>query len=160
MIRKVKPIDAEQICNIYNHYVENTIITFEIDPVPTSEMTNRINEASDKLPWFVYEQDSEVIGYAYASKWKGRCAYQYTSEVSVYVAHNSKGKGIGSALYSHLLTELKANGLHVAIGGISLPNEQSKALHEKFGFEQVAHFRQVGFKFDKWIDVGYWQKVL
>lgn len=105
-------------------------------------------------------RDGDVIGYAYASKWKGRCAYRFAVETSVYVDSSARGAGVGTVLYEALFAALGGRGIHAAIGGIALPNEASIALHERFGMKKVAHFEQVGFKFDRWIDVGYWQRLL
>ena len=105
-------------------------------------------------------QAGEVVGYAYATKWNRRSAYRFSAEVTVYLDHGRRGRGIGSKLYQQLLPTLQLSGIHVAIGGIALPNNASVALHEKLGFQKVAQFREVGFKFNKWIDVGYWEKVL
>lgn len=159
-IRDALPIDAAEIAQIYNHYTANTIITFEEDAVSVDIINERINEVQvSELPWLVAEQDGKVLGYAYSSKWKGRCAYRYSTEVTVYMGPDHVGKGIGSALYSKLLRALKFQGIHVAIAGIALPNEASIKLHEKMGFLKVAHFQEVGFKFNRWIDVGYWQLI-
>ena len=160
MIRNVSIEDAAQICDIYNHYVLNTIITFEEESVPVSDMENRIVLTTKKLPWIVFEKNKRILGYAYASEWKSRCAYKHSLETTVYLRDGASGNGIGSALYSELLDRLKAQHFHAAIGGISLPNDASIALHEKFGFEKIGQFKEVGFKFDKWIDVGYWQLII
>ena len=160
-IRKVLPDDAAEIAQIYNHYITETIVTFEEEAVTDNIIRERINEARmARLPWFVAEQDGEILGYAYGSKWKGRCAYRYSTEVTVYLKPDHAGKGIGTTLYSELLSALKSQGIHSAIGGIALPNEASVKLHEKMGFLKVAHFKEVGFKFNQWIDVGYWQSIL
>ncbi|HEV7431928.1 MAG TPA: GNAT family N-acetyltransferase, partial [Steroidobacteraceae bacterium] len=95
----------------------------------------------------------------YASRWKGRCAYRYSVESTVYLEPLAVGQGLGTALYSALFARLQELGCHVVIGGIALPNAASVALHEKFGMRQVAHFAQVGNKFGRWVDVGYWQWV-
>lgn len=160
MIRHAKPSDIQQICKIYNYYVMNTPITFEEIPVSIDEMKKRLSEFSGDLPWYVYEEDGEILGYVYASKWKGRCAYRFSIEITVYVDHESIGKGIGSHLYTEMLKFLKETSIHAVIAGISLPNNKSQNLHEKFGFKKVAHFNEVGFKFGKWIDVGYWELLL
>jgi len=162
MIRDVKPADAKPIASIYNHYVLNTAVTFEEAEINTAEVQSRINEASDQsLPYIVFEDRSGcVIGYAYASKWNGRCAYRYSVEVSVYLHPNNTGHGAGTELYTELFNRLKDLGYHAVIGGISLPNPASIALHEKFGMTKVAQFNEIGFKFGKWVDVGYWQGLL
>jgi phosphinothricin acetyltransferase len=108
----------------------------------------------------VWVEDQVVQGFAYASKWKGRCAYRYSVESTAYLADCSTGRGIGTRLYEALFTELRKSKMHVVMAGIALPNDASIALHEKLGFEKVAHFREVGWKFGKWIDVGYWQLLL
>ncbi len=161
MIRSATARDADAIAGIYNHYVVNTPVTFETEPVGVVEMAQRIEEIlAASLPWLVIEENGTVVGYAYAGKWKGRCAYRHSVETTVYLDAESTGRGHGGALYEALLGQLRALGLHVAIGGIALPNPASVALHEKFGFEPVARFREVGFKFGQWVDVGYWQRML
>jgi phosphinothricin acetyltransferase len=160
-VRSAELTDAEAIARIYNYYVEETIVTFEEQPVSAEDMGERVREVhAVSLPWLVAERGGIVVGYAYASKWKGRCAYRFSVEVTVYLERELTGRGIGSLLYRYLLPDLESRGLHVALGGIALPNDASVALQERFGFEKVAHLREVGFKFNRWIDVGYWQKIL
>jgi phosphinothricin acetyltransferase len=149
------------MARIYNYYVVNTVITFEEEPVTAQTMAARVAEAQEaSLPWLVAEIGGSVVGYAYASKWKGRCSYRYSVETTIYLEHGHEGRGIGRKLYSALLLDLRARGMHVVIGGAALPNDASIALHEKLGFERVATFCQVGFKHGRWIDVAYWQLVL
>ena len=144
---------AGAIVAIYNHYVRETIVTFEEEPVSAAEMASRIAEvATHGLPWLVAEQDRAVVGYAYA--------YRYSVESTVYLASGRDRQGLGSALYSELFRRLAAAGSHAVIAGIALPNAGSVALHEKFGMSKVAHFKEVGFKFGRWIDVGYWEGLL
>jgi L-amino acid N-acyltransferase YncA len=158
VIRQAVPDDAEGIARIYNHYVRETIVTFEERPVSTVEMARRLADTvADLLPWLVAEHDGTLVGYARASKWKPRSAYRFAVETTIYLAPDSLGKGLGTSLYRFLVEELRKLKLHTAMGGIALPNECSVALHEKLGFRKVAHFAQVGFKFGKWIDVAYWQ---
>lgn len=153
--------DAGAVARIYNHYVAETVVTFEEDAVSAGEMGQRIKEVQAiPLPWLVAEVGAEVAGFAYASKWKGRCAYRYSAEVTVYLDMDYRGHGIGSELYRRLLSAVKARNVHTVMGGIALPNEASVAVHEKLGFEKVAHFKEVGYKFDRWVDVGYWQRTL
>ena len=160
MIREVTSNDIQEICDIYNYYISNTIITFEITPVSYEEMEKRIVDITRILPFLVHEQDGKITGFTYASKWKGRCAYEHSVESTVYIGMEFQGRGVGTTLYSKLLDTLRNQNFHAVIGGISLPNEKSRKLHEKLGFEKVAHFKEVGYKFDKWIDVGYWQLVI
>jgi L-amino acid N-acyltransferase YncA len=161
VIRAAAADDIATIVDTYNHYVRNSIVTFEEHEVSVGDMAGRVAQVEmDGLPWLVAEADGEIVGYAYASKWKGRCAYRYSVESTVYVAPGLGGRGIGTQLYAALLARLKEKGLHTVIGGIALPNPGSVALHEKFGMSLVAHFKEVGFKFGRWIDVGYWQGML
>ena len=158
MIRNGTPEDAASIASIYNHYVLNTAITFETDAVTPDEIASRIREVTAAgLPSVIAERNGRVLGYAYASKWKGRCAYRFSIESTVYVDAEYTRQGIGAELYDALLARLRCGNTHVVIGGIALPNEGSVALHERLGFRKVAHFNEVGFKFERWIDVGYWQ---
>lgn len=159
-LRAASVDDAEAICHIYNHYVCNTHISFEEQVVTSAEMSRRILDVSENLPWLLLENDGLIEGYAYASKWRVRSAYRFSVEVSVYLLPEARGRGIGSCLYEALLDQLAKLGVHAVIGGIALPNDASISLHEKMGFKKVAHFERVGFKNDQWVDVGYWQKML
>ena len=157
-VRSATTDDAEAVARIYSHYILHTTISFEEQPVSTAEMAERIAEVlSSALPWVVAEHAGRVVGYAYAGKWKGRYAYRYSVETSVYLDPQFTGRGIGTQLYRELLAVLRDRSIHVAIGGIALPNAASVALHERLGFGKVAHFKEVGYKFGQWIDVAYWQ---
>jgi phosphinothricin acetyltransferase len=157
MIRNAKIEDAAAIAEIYNYYIENTIVTFDEKLVSKMEMEHKILTVSAKYPFIVFEENDEILGYAYGGDWKPRTAYKYTVESSIYLNPKITHRGIGSLLYTELLKRLIEINIHVVIGGISLPNEASIALHEKFGFKKVAEFNEVGYKFDKWINVGYWE---
>ena len=159
MIRDATPSDAAALARIYNQYVLDTTVTFEETAVSETEMAARIAEVqASGLPWLVAEDDAGlVLGHAYASKWKGRCAYRFAVETTVYLDAAVHGRGLGRQLYERLLATLRETGMHVAIGGIALPNPASIALHEKLGFRKVGQFEEVGFKFGRWVDVGYWQ---
>ena len=161
MIRSVNKNDAAQLAKIYNYYIKNTIVTFEEHEIEVLEMVKRISEnQASNLPWIVFEEDGNILGFAYSSNWKSRCSYRFSVEVTVYLDHECKGRGIGSQLYEELIKQIKELKYHALLGGISLPNEASIKLHEKFGFKKVAQFKEVGFKFNKFIDVGYWELVL
>ena len=161
MIRLAKSSDSKDIANVYNHYISSTVATFEEKIVSPTEISARLAAIVEAgLPWLVSESGSRLTGYAYASEWKARSAYRFSVEVSVYLSHDSFGQGIGTQLYDALFTELRARSYHTAIGIISLPNPASVALHENFGMQKVAHFSEVGYKFNQWIDVGYWQAKL
>jgi L-amino acid N-acyltransferase YncA len=160
MIRSVNVEDAKSICEIYNHYVLNTTVTFEESAIAIEEMQNRIKDVTSHLPWYVAEEQGRLVGYAYATKWKARSAYRFSVESTVYVHHELVGKGIGKQLYQALISELRTRSLHCVLGGIALPNEASIALHEKMGFVKTAQIKEVGRKFDQWLDVGYWELIL
>ena len=158
MIRTVRLTDAATLANIYNYYVENTIITFEEESISEQTFRSRIQTSIEQQNlWLVLEDQNEIVGYAYSSPWKSRSAYQYTHEITIYLNPEHAGKGFGSTLVNSLLLQLKNTRVRNLIAIIALPNEASIALHEKLGMEKVAHFSKVGYKFSEWIDVGYWQ---
>lgn len=158
MIRKVLQHDAKNIADIYNYYIKHTVVTFEESLVSTLDMEERIKRVTQSgFPWLVAEDEGRIVGYAYAGAWNPRAAYRFSAETTVYLANDCREKGWGSQLYEALFAELRTVKAHIAIGGITLPNDASAALHEKFGMQKVAHFKEVGYKFGKWLDVGYWQ---
>ncbi|MGI9917286.1 GNAT family N-acetyltransferase [Vibrio owensii] len=157
-IREVKDTDSAQIVEIYNYYVESTSISFEEEPISVEVMQQRIEEVlSLGLPWLVAEVDGQVLGYAYANRWKPRSAYRFTVEPSIYVKLGITSKGIGSTLYSYLLDNLREKQIKNVIGVITLPNESSIRLHERLGFKKVGEFPNIGLKFGEKKSVGYWQ---
>ena len=160
MIRNAQPADALSIVSIYNYYIEQTTVSFETVPVSTEEMRDRIVSISEKYPYLVYEEGGKVVGYCYASSWKKREAYRHTVESTVYIDAAFQGKGIGRALMSRLIDELKARSFHTIIACITIPNPPSIKLHEKLGFEQVSVFKEVGYKFEQWLDVGDWELIV
>ena len=158
VVRPVQTADADAIATIYNGYISETHITFEIEPVAADAMANRIDEVTAiPLPWLVAEVSRDVVGYAFATPWKDRPAYKFSVETAIYLDPKKTGMGIGRLLYSRLLNELATMSLHSAIGGIALPNAASVQLHEQLGFRKIGQFDEVGFKHGHWIDVGYWQ---
>jgi L-amino acid N-acyltransferase YncA len=160
VIRVCQIADAAAIADIYNHYVRETVITFEETPVATDDVARRIADIGARYPWLVFEHDGAVAGWAYAGEWKARSAYRFSVETTVYVAAGQHGRGIGTALYEALIAQLKTRKLHSAVGIIALPNPASVGLHEKLRFKKIGHFAEVGWKFDRWVDVGYWQLIL
>jgi len=161
MIRDANQGDSDAIADIYNYYIENTSITFEETPVLGSQMQQRIDDVQgSNLPWLVVLDNEIIVGYAYATKWKDRSAYRFSVEITVYLAHQMRGRGLGKKLYEALFFRLREHVIHTVIGGITLPNPSSVSLHEKVGMKKVAHFEKVGFKFNEWRDVGYWQLIL
>lgn len=160
-VRDASDPDMHAITDLYNHYIKHTVITFEEVLINSDEMLTRLRTVqSGGLPWLVAEDNTRILGYAYAVPFRQRSAYRHTVESSVYLAPDAVGRGVGSRLYRSLLKRLEVAGIHAVIGGIALPNAGSVALHERVGFHKVAHLEQVGKKFDRWVDVGYWQIVL
>ena len=144
----------------YNYYIENTAITFETEQVSEIEMKQRINETVNAgYPFYIGEIDRKIIGYCYTHRWHNRCAYKSTAEISIYLDRNETGKGYGTQLFEHLLTQIDRSTTHVLIAGICIPNESSVRLHEKFGFKQVSCMKEVGRKFERWLDVGHWHLI-
>jgi L-amino acid N-acyltransferase YncA len=155
VVRSAAKEDVAGMAAIYNHYIRNTVITFELDELSDADFADRLASHPPELPWLAIEHDSALIGYCYAAPWKQRRAYGNSVETSIYLDEKVCGNGLGKRAYAVLLSKLGT--YHTVIGGIALPNEASIALHEALGFRKVAHFYEVGYKFDRWIDVGYWQ---
>ncbi len=160
MIRKGTIDDAAAIAEIYNYYIENTVITFDIEPITKDKMAAKLQDIAAKFPFFVVEENSEVVGYCYLNYWKNKAAYDYTLENSVYVKSGFEGKGYGQKMVELLIDKGRKAGIHSIMAVITLPGEASVALHEKLGFTKVSHYKEVGQKFNRWIDVGSWQKIL
>lgn len=157
-IREATPSDARAICEIYNYYILNTAITFETTPLRETEIEERMADIIDSgCPYYVAETDGKIAGYYYLHEWNRRSAYSTTKEVTIYLDKDATGKGLGSRLFQHLLETVDRKKTHVLISGITIPNESSVKLHEKFGFQQVSHLKQVGWKLGQWQDVGHWQ---
>ena len=164
MIRPATAADASDICDIYNYYIDNTLISFEYDKVSIETMQQRIKATQSNYSWLVYEDDGKVIAYAYANLWKAREAYKHVLESTVYATHGLKVKGVGTKLYQALFDAIveypEENRVKALMGVIALPNDASVGLHKKMGFVEAGYFKQVGYKFDQWIDVAYYQKDL
>lgn len=160
-VRQAERGDAIQIAFIFNHFIATSHATFELDPVDDTEIAKRMNESRIAgYPFLVCSDDMGILGFAYGKRFRPRPAYVHSIETSVYVKPGNDLRGVGTALYTELIRLIGESDFHAVIGGISLPNNASIRLHEKFGFQKVAHFREVGRKFDRWIDVGYWELVL
>ncbi len=165
-IRPASFDDSVAIAEIYNWYIENSTITFEEEPVSSGDMAQRIAVTDDTRPWFVLEEagqqenDSHLLGFACAVRWKDRSAYRYSRETSIYLLPESAGSGHGRMLYEYLIDALRKTEVHTLIAGIALPNDASIALHEKLGFRKCGEFEEVGRKFDNYLNVGYWQLLL
>lgn len=159
-IREVELRDASDILGIYNYYIANSISTFDEEQKTLAYIENKISSISIKYPWYVIEDNRKIIAFAYADQWKDKSAYDKSVESTIYVSNNARGKGLGHKIYKHLIDKLKQDGYHSITGIISLPNDESISLHEKLGFEKVAHFKEIGSKFNMIIDVACWQLIL
>ncbi len=159
-VRCARPQDAEGVLAIYAPIVRETAISFELESPTIEQMRGRIETTLAKLPWLVCESDAGIIGYAYASKHRERAAYQWSVDVSVYVAEQARGKGLGRRLYTPLLGILEDLGYYSALAGIALPNPASVGLHEAMGFKPIGVYRNIGYKMGAWRDVGWWQRQL
>ncbi len=153
MIREVKTEDAVQICDIYNYYVNETTVTFETQPISVAEMRQRIVDVSSASPYFVFEEQGEVLGYCYIHPWKAFSAYSHTYETTIYLSPKSKGRGIGSMLMRELIKASRSKGAHVLIACITADNIESIEFHKCLGFSQSSLFKEVGLKFGKLLDV-------
>ncbi|HYT13014.1 MAG TPA: GNAT family N-acetyltransferase [Candidatus Nitrosopolaris sp.] len=161
-VRQATERDLAQLNDIYNRYVVETHFTFDIEPMTLDA----------RREWFMHHSsagrhrvvvglsDSAVIGYACSSRWRPKPAYETSVETSIYVAPDAVGRGIGTRLYEELFKQLQGEDVHRAYAGIALPNQASIALHERFGFKRVAHFTEQGRKFDRYWDVGFYEKPL
>jgi L-amino acid N-acyltransferase YncA len=156
-LRLATPDDAAAIAAIYAPVLRDTAITFEVEPVGTEEMGRRVATTLRRHPWLVAEIDGKVAGYAYAAQHRTRSAYDWSADVSVYLAPQARRRGLGRALYIALLDLLTAQGFANAVAGIALPNDASVRLHESLGFTAVGVYRSVGWKLSSWHDVGWWQ---
>ena len=156
IIRQATAKDAMSVIEIYSPAITESSTSFELKIPSVDEMVRRIESATDRYPWLVLTEDQNVIGYAYATPFRARAAYQFSAETSVYVHRDHHRKGIARKLMLELIKLLKAARHHMIIAGVTLPNPASVALHESLGFEPVGVFPEVGFKFNEWHDVGFW----
>ena len=157
-IRTAKPTDAAALLEIYRPVVEETVTSFELAVPTADEFSERIKSVLQSHQWLVMENNDEIIAYAYASAHRAREAYKFSTETSVYVRSGNRGKGVAKTLYTALFDSIGDLGFHNAYAGIALPNDASIALHASCGFEEIGTFREIGFKFDRWHDVSWWQR--
>lgn len=157
-IRDVNLEDAKRIVEIYRPYVETTAITFDYDVPLENEFEEKISHTLQKYPFLVAEIDDKVVGYAYAGEFYPKRAYEWTVEITIYLDKEERGRGIGDALYVELEKRLKEKGIFHVTSCIAYPDEGSVSFHEKHGFRRVAHFEKVGYKFDRWWDIVWYQK--
>jgi len=162
-IRRGREEDLPRLLAIYNHYIEHSHVTFDTEPLTLAQRSDWFAGFGETGPHqlFVVETAGGVEGYASSRVFRARAAYDRSVESSVYLSPESGGAGLGSALYTHLLSVLEAEELvHRVYGGVSLPNEPSLALHQRFGFKRVATFSEVGFKFGRYWDVAWFERAV
>jgi phosphinothricin acetyltransferase len=159
-IRLATTEDAGAIADIYEPFVTNTAISFEMVPPDAGDMAARIAATIPRFPWLVATDDGTVVGYAYAGSYRARAAYAWSVEVSVYLAEIARQRGIAGKLYATLFDLLSQQGFRTALAGIALPNPASVGFHEKMGFTLLGVHHEVGWKFDQWHDVGWWRRGL
>lgn len=156
-IRLATDMDASQILNIYKPYITDTVITFENKVPSVEEFKERMKNIQSKYPWFVCEIDGRIVGYAYASKFHERIAYEWSVDFSIYIEQSFHGKRIGKALYYALLNTLKMQGFCNAYAIITSPNVKSEAIHKSLGFKEMGTAKKSGYKMGKWLDVKWFE---
>ena len=156
-LRVATSSDAGSISDIYNYYVDNSTCTFDVVHESLTDRIGWLELHGPRHPAIVCTASESVVGWGSLSEWNPRPAYSHTAEVSFYVHHEWHRRGIGRRLLADLIERARSLGLHVLIGGACTEMVASIALQESFGFEKVAHFKEVGNKFGRWLDVGYYQ---
>ena len=161
-VRPASEDDLPAINDIYNHYVRETHVTFDLEPVSLETRHGWFTHYSEDGPHrvFVAVEEQRVVGFATSSEFKSRPGYSTSVETSVYVVPDAVGKGIGGRLYEKVFHALEGEDLHRAYAGIALPNPASVALHEKFGFKRIGVFTEPGRKFGRYWDVAWFEKAL
>lgn len=162
LIRRAQEHDLAAINALYNHYIENTTITFDLDPWSMDQRRDWFAQfgADPRHILLVAERAGAIKGYAGTLEFRKKKAYQTSVETTIYVAPGAEGQGVGTRLYEELLPLAAAAGAHRALAGITLPNDNSLKMHEKFGFQPVGIFSEVGYKFGRYWDVGWYERAL
>lgn len=160
IIRFTTSADAERILEIYAPYITDTVISFEYDVPTPAEFSARVEEIRSRYPYLVYERDGAVVGYAYASAYSSRAAYDYTVDLSVYVDAAYCGQNIGECLYAAMFDILTKQGFYSAYACITATNQNSLSFHKRMGFEDAGTHPVAGFKHGQWLDVCWYVKHL
>ena len=159
-IRFVNLDDAAGIAAIYNRYITETTVTFEVESLDTATMQARISSLMKHGAYVVAEEKGSVVGYAYAHPWKERTAFRHTWETTVYVSPEFQGQGIGLRLMEELIAQCRERGVHALVACITAENEGSRRMHTRLGFCQVSLYKEVGYKFGRWLDVTDYELML
>ena len=159
--------DAEELLGIYDYYVKNTAITFEIETPSVNEFKERIKTIKKNYPYIILKDDNKIVGYAYSNVFKGREAYKYSTEVTIYLDHNLKGKGYGKILYAELEKRLRLQGIKNLYACIASPVEIDKYLdnnseefHNHIGYKRIGLFTKCGYKFNTWYNMIWMEKLI
>ena len=160
LIRPACADDAAAMVEIYRPHVEETCVSFELVAPTVDEFAQRVNKAQQRHDWLVAEADGTVLGYAYGVTHRAREAYRYTVEVSAYVREDAQRGGVGARLYGRLFARLAELGYCNAVAGITMPNDKSVAFHERMGFTHIGVYHRIGYKFDSWRDVSWYERSL
>lgn len=166
-IRDAKISDVKRLLEIYNYYVQNTAITFEYDTPSLEEFSSRMGNIMKRYPYLVIENEGRIIGYAYAGVFKARAAYDWSCETTIYIDRNERKSGMGRMLYEALEEKLKARGilnLYACIGYPEIDDEyltkNSADFHEHLGYTKVGEFHKCGYKFGRWYDMIWMEKII
>ena len=162
-VRSATAADLAGAAAIYDEQVRTGISTFDLEPPPVSYWQHHLESTEPGDHFLVADDDGDVddiVGFAYSSSYRPRPGYRLTRETSVYLSERARGKGLGRRMYDDLLGRCRADGIHVVLALVALPNPASVALHEACGFEHLGTMREVGRKFDRWLDTAWYQKVL
>ena len=159
VVRAATAADLPALAEIYNDAVRHSVATFDVEPQPAELFADRVSSARPGDHVVVAQVRGRVVGMAYAATYRPRPAYDGTRETSIYLAPDARGAGLGRVLYDELLARVDADGIHVCLAVIAEPNAASEALHEAVGFERVGTLREVGRKFDRWVDTTWWQRI-
>jgi L-amino acid N-acyltransferase YncA len=160
MIRPARDEDAAAIHAIYAPSIIHGAATFETALPGVDAMRERIRMKLQHYPWLVWDEHDRVLAYAYAGRFRDRAAYDWMAETSIYVGADAQRRGIARKLYGVLLDTMRLQGIHQAVGAITLPGEASVAMHKAMGFIEAGVWRRCGYKLGQWWDVGVWQKEL
>lgn len=160
VVRPATEADAGAVAAIYGREVVEGYATFDTVAPPLDLWVAKTGSTDPRSPFLVAVEDGAVVGFAYAGPYRERGAYANTRETTVYLSPSATGRGVGRQLYDDLLARLAAAGVHTVLAGIALPNDASEGLHRACGYERLGVMRDVGRKFDRWIDVAWWQRVL
>jgi len=166
-IRIATPDDAENLLKIYSPYIEKTAVTFEYTPPSAAEFRERIEKTLPRFPYIVAENGGTLLGYAYAGYYIPRAACDHACEVSIYLAENARGRGIGEALYRRLFELLAQQNITNIYASVAFADAEDEYLthasvrfHKRMGFTETGRFRKCGYKFGRWYDLVWFEKII